>query len=203
MCIAQTLSVRPHAQRHDDNLGSAMVDELQDGTQTVPGPQMTRGQQTVWIIGAIGLVAAGALYYVTRLPDGHPYKSCEGIVLMDTSCKANVAARMMMGLSPVEMDLGENDETDPLDIPAEEAMPADDVATTGTAAGEASAGAAMGDADAILGRSDSSSALADPELEMGSRQAIELNEMICTQTGQNCEAAKMARRHHVERYGKF
>ncbi|MHA4837199.1 hypothetical protein [Sphingopyxis sp. MSC1_008] len=43
----------------------------------------------------------------------------------------------------------------------------------------------------------------DPELEMGSRQAVELNEMICKQTGQNCELAEMARKQHMERYWRF
>jgi len=41
----------------------------------------------------------------------------------------------------------------------------------------------------------------DPELQRGQRQAVELNEMICKQTGQNCEAAAMARRYYEENYG--
>lgn len=41
----------------------------------------------------------------------------------------------------------------------------------------------------------------DPELQRGQRQAVELNEMICKQAGQNCEAAAMARRHYEETYG--
>ncbi|MBD3746917.1 MAG: hypothetical protein IE932_11970 [Sphingopyxis terrae] len=41
----------------------------------------------------------------------------------------------------------------------------------------------------------------DSEIQRGQRQAVELNEMICKQTGQNCEAAAMARRHYEENYG--
>lgn len=41
----------------------------------------------------------------------------------------------------------------------------------------------------------------DPELQMGERHAVELNEMLCAETGQNCEFAKMARRQYEERYG--
>lgn len=48
---------------------------------------------------------------------------------------------------------------------------------------------------------DPSYSVSDPELQMGQRQAVELNEMICAQTGQNCEAAAMARRHYEEKYG--
>lgn len=45
------------------------------------------------------------------------------------------------------------------------------------------------------------SAPVDRELQSGERHAVELNEMICAQTGQNCEFAKMARRQYEERYG--
>ena len=113
---------------------------------------------------------------------------------MDDRCLASLFVKQMTG---VTLD-GEEEL-----LPAEEAMPADDVATSAVAAGDAAAATAMDETDAILGRADGSSALADPELEMGSRQAVELNDMICSQTGQNCNAAKMARRHHVERYGRF
>ena len=41
----------------------------------------------------------------------------------------------------------------------------------------------------------------DPEIQRGQQQAVELNEMICKQTGQNCEAAATARRHYEEKYG--
>ena len=122
---------------------------------------------------------------------------------MDTACEANIAARMMMGLNPVAMDLGEGEVNDTVVMPAEEELPADDILTQAAEADREVAAAAKDDADDVPGRANSSDALADPGLEMGSRQAVELNEMICTQTGQNCAAAKMARRHHVERYGRF
>lgn len=41
----------------------------------------------------------------------------------------------------------------------------------------------------------------DPEMQMSERHIIELNEMICKQTGQNCELARMARRQYEEKYG--
>lgn len=41
----------------------------------------------------------------------------------------------------------------------------------------------------------------DPQIQMGQRHAVELNEQICRQTGQNCEFAAMARRQYEERYG--
>lgn len=184
-----------------------MADELQDGIEMVPSPPMTRGQQTAWIVGAIGLVAAGALYYVTRLPEGHPYKSCEGIVMIDTACKANIAARMMMGLSPVSQEdigLPDLEPAQPADYDSATAMEEEAAVGAAAAAAErASAAAAMDEPDAILGSADSSDVLPDTELEMASRQAVELNEMICSQTEQNCEFAKMARRQHIERYGRF
>ena len=171
-----------------------MADELQDGTEMVPTPSMTRRQQTVWIVGTLILLGAGGFWYSSRLPEGHPNKECQGLIFMDDRCLASLFVKQMTG---VTLD-GEEEL-----LPAEEAMPADDVATSAVAAGDAAAATAMDETDAILGRADGSSALADPELEMGSRQAVELNDMICSQTGQNCNAAKMARRHHVERYGRF
>lgn len=41
----------------------------------------------------------------------------------------------------------------------------------------------------------------DPEMQRGERHAIELNETICKEYGQNCELAKMARRQYEEKYG--
>lgn len=56
----------------------------------------TRGEQTFLIIAAIVAVALGALWYSTRLPDGHYLKKCQGIVLMDTACEASIHANLMM-----------------------------------------------------------------------------------------------------------
>jgi len=60
-----------------------------------------------------------------------------------------------------------------------------------------------GDDDALNAPRAPSVAPLNRELEMADRHAVELNEMICRETGQNCEFAKMERRQHVERYGEF
>jgi hypothetical protein len=64
-----------------------------------PNPKpvdMTRSQQTFWIVMTIAAFGFGILYYVTRLPEGHPYKHCERIIGMDDACTAKAAAREMM-----------------------------------------------------------------------------------------------------------
>ena len=63
---------------------------------------------------------------------------------------------------------------------------------------EAEYDAAMDD---LYSSASPSGYMPDPELQRGQRQAVELNEMICKQTGQNCEAAALARRHYEETYG--
>ena len=62
----------------------------------IPTGEMTRGEQTFLIIAAIAVVALGALWYSTRLPDGHYLKKCQGIVFMDSACEASVHANLMM-----------------------------------------------------------------------------------------------------------
>ena len=62
----------------------------------IPTGEMTRGNQTLLIIAAIAVVALGALWFATRLPDGHYLKKCQGLVLMDKSCEALVHANLMM-----------------------------------------------------------------------------------------------------------
>lgn len=62
----------------------------------IPTGEMTRGNQTFLIIAAIVAVALGALWYSTRLPDGHYLKSCQGVVFMDKACEASVHAGLMM-----------------------------------------------------------------------------------------------------------
>lgn len=181
-----------------------MSDEFQEGAKPLSTQPMTRGQQTAWIVGAIAVVGAGALWYSTRLPEGHAFKSCQGIILMDNRCKALAGAKMMMGLEPVAVDLVDSAEEDAInDMPAEEAMPPDPGLPNTEAEDETVSAEEMAEARAIFDGPENSNALADPELQMGSRQTIELNDMICAQTGQNCEAARMARRHHIERYGRF
>lgn len=41
----------------------------------------------------------------------------------------------------------------------------------------------------------------DPELQRGRQHAIELNELICRETGQNCEATRLAQRQYQQIYG--
>ena len=41
----------------------------------------------------------------------------------------------------------------------------------------------------------------DPEMQQGLRDVVELNDMICKQTGQNCEVATMTRRKYEKTYG--
>jgi hypothetical protein len=70
---------------------------------------------------------------------------------------------------------------------------------------EANVAAAQRDYDQAMANLNSptppSSFRPDPQMQMGERHAIELNEMICRQTGQNCELAQMARRQYNEKYG--
>ncbi len=73
------------------------VTEHADIEQPKPTPaDMTRGQQTTWIVGAIAVVGIAILYNVTRLPDNHPWKECEQIVGMDRACTARIAGRELM-----------------------------------------------------------------------------------------------------------
>ena len=62
----------------------------------IPAGEMTRGSQTFFICLAIAVVALGALWWATRLPDGHYLKNCQGIVLMDKRCEAAIHANLMM-----------------------------------------------------------------------------------------------------------
>lgn len=57
---------------------------------------MTRGQQTAWIVGVIAVIGLAILYNVTRLPDNHPWKECEQIIGMDRACTARIAGRELM-----------------------------------------------------------------------------------------------------------
>ena len=65
----------------------------------IPTGEMTRGQQTAWIVGAIAIAAGGWFYYDTRLPDGHPSKECQGVLFMDDRCLANQFTEQMTGQS--------------------------------------------------------------------------------------------------------
>lgn len=57
---------------------------------------ITRGQQTAWIVGVIAVVGMAILYNVTRLPDNHPWKECEQIIGMDRACTARIAGSELM-----------------------------------------------------------------------------------------------------------
>lgn len=71
--------------------------ESEDTEQPRDEPvDMTRSQQTFWIILTIAVFGLGILYYVTRLPEGHPYAACQRIIGMDGACEAEVAGKMIM-----------------------------------------------------------------------------------------------------------
>jgi hypothetical protein len=76
----------PAAQReHDDDVGSS-----------APATDMTRGQQTAWIVGTLIVMALAFAYWATRLPDGDPYAECQRIIGHDNACRAEVAAGLVM-----------------------------------------------------------------------------------------------------------
>lgn len=70
--------------------------------------EMTRGQQTAWIVGAMALAAGGWLYYDTRLPDGHKDKSCQRIFGVSKECVGERAmAERAAALAPRPPDTPE------------------------------------------------------------------------------------------------
>ena len=75
---------------------------------------------------------------------------------------------------------------------------------TAMADAEAAANDAQQDFDRAMANLNSppsrSNDVSDPDIQMGERHAIELNELICKEYGQNCELAKLARRQYQEKY---
>lgn len=61
--------------------------------------EMTRGQQTAWIIGAIVLVALFALNYVKTHDASDPYARCNGIIPQGSECRAAVAVERLNRLN--------------------------------------------------------------------------------------------------------
>lgn len=67
------------------------------GMPPPPSKPMSRETQTLWIVGAIVLMGLAVLYVLTRLPEGHPDKECQGVIFMDRACTANNAANRLVG----------------------------------------------------------------------------------------------------------
>lgn len=163
--------------------------------------EMSRGTQTAWILGTLMVIGTVGLYFATRMDPVERNAECQTLFGMDQECVVENAAASLRGY---ELPAGEVDPLapEPITDPASDVEAAVDAAQ---AAAEAAVGDAQADFDSTMNDLGTarSYAPADPELEMGSRHAVELNEMICRETGQNCDVAKMARRHHIERYGRF
>lgn len=162
--------------------------------------EMSRGQQTVWIVGTLLILGLLAIYFGTRLPVGARNAECQTLLGMDNECVVNNAATRLHGY---ELPA---DELDPLaSAPMADLAAVQAAVNAAHADAEAAEDDALTELDADMGELGTKRgyAPADRELELGSRQAVELNEMICRETGQNCEVAKMARRQHLERYGRF
>lgn len=176
-------------------------------TQSIPlaaeKMEMSRGQQTVWIVGTLLALGLAALYFATRLPAGARDAECQTLLGMDRECVVANAASSLRGY-----ELPDRQTNDPL-APVSIADPAADAEAAVDAAARAADEAVRAidpewqkEVDRRLAEFDRE-ARGESELEAGSRHAVELNEMICRETGQNCEFAKMARRQHIERYGPF
>ena len=58
--------------------------------------EMTRGQQTAWIVGTLIAIALAFAYWATRLPESDPFAKCQRIIGYDSACRAKVAASQMM-----------------------------------------------------------------------------------------------------------
>lgn len=74
----------------------APFEPTEDSEPKAQSSDMSRGQQTVWIVGTIAVVGMAILYNVTRLPDNHPWKECERIIGMNDACVARIAGRELM-----------------------------------------------------------------------------------------------------------
>ncbi len=59
--------------------------------------EMSRGEQTAWIVGAIAVVGFFGLDYARSHDDNHPYASCRS-VFADSGCKARIAAERLNNL---------------------------------------------------------------------------------------------------------
>lgn len=70
--------------------------EIYEGMPPPPKTgDMTREDQTMWIVGAILLVGLMILYFMTRLPTSHPDKECETLFGMDSKCQYEHATRRL------------------------------------------------------------------------------------------------------------
>lgn len=70
--------------------------ESEDTEQPRQEPvDMTRSQQTFWVVLTIAAFGLAILYHVTRLPEGHPYAKCQRIIGSDGACRADVAIDQM------------------------------------------------------------------------------------------------------------
>lgn len=67
-----------------------------DRSRADPSTDMTRGQQTAWIVGTLIAIALAFAYWATRLPESDPFAECQRIIGHDNACRAKVAARQMM-----------------------------------------------------------------------------------------------------------
>jgi hypothetical protein len=137
---------------------------------------------------------------------------CKGVKLIQTRvgklAVAAVALSISFGTGAIWAGGAGRDEptVPPVTNSVDEAAVAADLDERALAAAEADLNDAQGEYDRAMADlyspTPSRTAVRDPEMQMGERHAIELNEQICKQTGQNCELARMARRQYEERYGR-
>lgn len=201
-------AVEPDAQHRDSQVDDSVDEFIRTRPPTPPTrsssrppkKEMSRGQQTAWIVGTLVVLGIGGMYLAARIAPLERNAECQTLFGADRECMINNAAARLGGRAP-------GAGPDPLD-PAPMADPASDVEAAVDGAQTAAEGSSEVDPerqkeiDRRMAEFDREY-LGESDLEMGSRQAVELNEMICRETGQNCELAKMARRQHIERYGRF
>ncbi len=122
-----------------------------------------------------------------------------GLVVALTTVVAFPAGVFAGRIAPAELASTTTSAVEAKAAKADATTPVDDA----VAAAEARVKALEGNYDEAMSDLYSPEPIApvDREAQMAERQAIEVNEMICQETGQNCELARMARRHYNERYG--
>lgn len=79
--------------------GAPSMPAIDANSHTYGDSQMTRGQQTVWIVGTLLFLGAGALFMVAQQDDPNdPYAECYNwLGDKDTACAAEIARQRIRG----------------------------------------------------------------------------------------------------------